>query len=445
MQGSASRRLEQRAIPHRSNPGATRAPRAGEGRELPAICWPISSRPPSTRIHPIRQERVQAGAATGAAVQPPARADAPERQATRRVAAARRLADERAVAVELIPQRRGALAAPVRGVEAGVAAISRAIRLTTIGKAGIGQNGCHDITSYPALGYAGGACAGYGLLFDIRDTKNPKRVGVAADSNMAFWHSATFSNDGTKLLFSDEWGGGSAPRCRATDPLNWGGNAIFTLDNGQMHFKSYYKMPAPQADNETCTAHNGSLIPVPGRDIMVQAFYQGGATVFDWTDAAHPMEIAFFDRGPGGGYWSVYWYNGVIVANDERRGMDIHELVASPYLSQNEIDAAKSIKLDQFNAQQTGTLCLAGHVRARTGIRGSARAQLRAPHGANRGSAERLVGRRERNWFRPQQRPLQAGIGDQGRHGNGLGQGASDAARHRGGESVEGEVVVSLV
>jgi hypothetical protein len=217
---------------------------------------------------------------------------------------------------------------------------------------GVGQSGCHDITSYPAIGLAGGACAGYGLLFDIRNPMNPKRLTSVADSNMSFWHSATFSNDGSKLLFSDEWGGGSAPRCRATDKLEWGGNAIFTLDGTQLRFKSYYKMPAAQTDQETCTAHNGNLIPVPGRDIMVQAFYQGGATVFDWTDPAHPIEIAFFDRGPGGGYWSSYWYNGVIVSNDEQRGLDIHELTPSPYLSQNEIDAAKSVHVDQYNAQE---------------------------------------------------------------------------------------------
>jgi hypothetical protein len=216
----------------------------------------------------------------------------------------------------------------------------------------VGQSGCHDITSYPAIGYAGGACAGYGLLFDIRDPKNPKRVLSVADSNMSFWHSATFSNDGSKLLFSDEWGGGSAPRCRATDKLEWGGNALFTLENGQLHFKSYYKMPAPQTNEEICTAHNGNLIPVPGRDIMVQAFYMGGTTVFDWTDPSHPIEIAFFDRGPGGGYWSSYWYNGVIVSSDEQRGMDIHELTPSPYLSQNEIDAAKSVHVDAYNAQE---------------------------------------------------------------------------------------------
>ncbi|MBY0491647.1 MAG: hypothetical protein K2R93_17545 [Gemmatimonadaceae bacterium] len=216
----------------------------------------------------------------------------------------------------------------------------------------IGQSGCHDITAYPGSGYAGGACAGYGLLFDVRDPKNPKRLKSVADSNMSFWHSATFSNDGSKLLFSDEWGGGSAPRCRSTDKLEWGGNAIFTVEKGELKFKSYYKMPAPQANDEICTAHNGSLIPVPGRDIMVQAFYMGGATVFDFTDPAHPIEIGFFDRGPGGGYWSTYWYNGHIISSDEQRGLDVHELTPSAYLSQNEIDAAKTVRYEQFNAQE---------------------------------------------------------------------------------------------
>ena len=220
------------------------------------------------------------------------------------------------------------------------------------GPQGPGQSGCHDITAYPNVGYAGGACGGYGLLFDIRDPKNPKRLKSVADSNMSFWHSATFSNDGSKLLFSDEWGGGGAARCRATDKLEWGGNAIFTVENGELTFKSYYKMPAPQTDAEICTAHNGSLIPVPGRDIMVQAFYQGGATVFDWTDPAKPIEIGFFDRGPGGGYWSTYWYNGVIVSSDETRGLDIAELTPSQYLSQNEIDAAKTVRYEQFNSQE---------------------------------------------------------------------------------------------
>jgi len=222
-----------------------------------------------------------------------------------------------------------------------------------------GPTQCHDITVYPAVGLAGGACEGYGLLLDIKNPTNPVRVDAAADSNFSYWHSATFNNDGTKVLFSDEWGGGGQPKCRSTDPLNWGADAIFTIDaTHHMHFQSYYKMPAPQTTLENCVAHNGSLIPIPGRDVMVQAWYQGGISVFDWTDAAHPKEIAFFDRGPVdpthmamGGSWSVYWYNGEIVSSEIARGLDIFELTPSALLTQNEIDAAKSVKLDYLNTQ----------------------------------------------------------------------------------------------
>jgi len=218
---------------------------------------------------------------------------------------------------------------------------------------------CHDITVYPAIGLAGGACGGYGLLIDIRDPAHPKRLGAAADSNFSFWHSATFNNDGTKILFSDEWGGGSQPRCRVTDKKEWGADAIFTLDaDRKMTFKNYYKMPAPQTSNENCVAHNGSLIPIPGRDVMVQAWYQGGISVFDWTDASHPKEIAYFDRGPmdstklvDAGSWSAYWYNGVIVSSEISRGLDIYELQPSGLISQNEIDAAKSVHFDFLNVQ----------------------------------------------------------------------------------------------
>ena len=214
-----------------------------------------------------------------------------------------------------------------------------------------GPNQCHDITVYPEIGLAGGACGGYGLLLDIRDVANPKRIDQAADINMSFWHSATFSNDGTKILFSDEWGGGSQPRCRDTDKLEWGADALFTIEKNKMHFKSYYKMPAPQTSFENCVAHNGSLIPIPGREVMVQGWYQGGISVFDWTDVAHPKEIAFFDCGPvdgtrliSGGSWSAYWYNGLIVSSEIARGLDIYELVPSGLISQNEIDAAKTVK-----------------------------------------------------------------------------------------------------
>ena len=221
-----------------------------------------------------------------------------------------------------------------------------------------GPTQCHDITVYPAIGLAGGACGGYGLLLDIRDVSHPKRIGAAADSNFSFWHSATFNNDGTKLLFTDEWGGGGQPRCRATDKYEWGADAIFTLVHDTMTFQSYYKMPAPQTANENCVAHNGSLIPIPGRDIMVQAWYQGGVSVFDWTDPAHPKEIAYFDRGPmdstkfvGAGSWSAYWYNGYIVSSEIARGLDILELQPSGFLSQNEIDAAKLVHFDYLNVQ----------------------------------------------------------------------------------------------
>ncbi|MFL5401754.1 MAG: LVIVD repeat-containing protein [Gemmatimonadales bacterium] len=221
-----------------------------------------------------------------------------------------------------------------------------------------GPTQCHDITVYPAIGLAGGACAGYGLLLDIKDPAHPVRLAAAADSNFSYWHSATFNNAGTKLLFSDEWGGGVQPKCRKTDPKEWGADAIFTLQNRQMQFQGYYKLPVAQTPEENCVAHNGSLIPIPGRDVMVQAWYQGGLSVFDWTDPKHPKEIAYFDRGPLdatklelGGYWSAYWYNGVIVGSEITRGLDIFELKPSGFISQNEIDAAKSVHLDYLNAQ----------------------------------------------------------------------------------------------
>jgi hypothetical protein len=221
-----------------------------------------------------------------------------------------------------------------------------------------GPTQCHDITVYPAIGLAGGACVGYGLLLDISNPANPVRIAAAADSNFSFWHSATFNNDGTKVLFSDEWGGGSQPKCRVTDKREWGADAIFTIANGKMTFQDYYKMPAAQTPFENCVAHNGSLIPIPGRDVMVQAWYQGGVSVFDWTDAAHPREIAYFDRGPNdstklvlGGYWSTYWYNGVIVGSEILRGLDVFELLPSAFISQNEIDAAKTIHFDYLNTQ----------------------------------------------------------------------------------------------
>ena len=221
-----------------------------------------------------------------------------------------------------------------------------------------GPTQCHDITVYPHIGLAGGACGGYGLLLDITDPANPIRLAAVADSNFSLWHSATFNNDGTTIMFTDEWGGGGQPKCRASDPKEWGANATFTIEDGDMIFQAYYKLPAPQSSLENCVAHNGSLIPIPGRDIMIQGWYQGGISLIDWTDPANPVEIGFHDRGPSdgtrqgsGGSWSVYWYNGVIVNSEISRGLDIFELVPSESLTQNEIDAANSVVLTQLNSQ----------------------------------------------------------------------------------------------
>jgi hypothetical protein len=219
-------------------------------------------------------------------------------------------------------------------------------------------NQCHDITVFPEAGLAAGACSGNGILLDISDPVHPVRLDQVVDKNFAYWHSATFNNDGTKVIFTDEWGGGVRPRCRATDLPNWGADAIFDIVDRKLHFASYYKMPAPQTDQENCVAHNGSLIPVPGRDIMVQAWYQGGVSVFDFTDSAKPVEIAYFDRGPIdpanlilGGFWSAYWYNGRIYGSEIARGLDVFTLTPSEYLSQDEIAAAAAVHLDEFNAQ----------------------------------------------------------------------------------------------
>jgi hypothetical protein len=217
---------------------------------------------------------------------------------------------------------------------------------------------CHDITVYPAIGLAAGACSGNGIILDIKDPANPKRVDAVNDPNYAYWHSASFSNDGKKVVFTDEWGGGMGARCRANDPIKWGADAIFHLNGDKLSFASYYKMPSAQSDSENCVAHNGSLIPVPGRDIEVQAWYQGGISVMDFTDPNNPMEIAYFDRGaidPNqiilGGSWSAYWYNGNIYSSEIARGLDVFELTPSEHLSQNEIDAAKAVKVAELNVQ----------------------------------------------------------------------------------------------
>ena len=219
---------------------------------------------------------------------------------------------------------------------------------------------CHDITAFPALGIAGGACSGNGILFDISDPLKPHRIDAVVDEGFAYWHSATFNNDGTKVLFTDEWGGGSRARCRTYDPTTWGADAIYDIVDGKLEFRGYFKLPAPQSEEENCVAHNGSIVPVPGRDIFVQAWYQGGISVIDFTDSANPVEIAYFDRGPldadnlvFGGYWSTYWYNGFIYGTETVRGIDVLALEPSEFLTANEIAAATMADYDGvFNPQQ---------------------------------------------------------------------------------------------
>jgi hypothetical protein len=220
-------------------------------------------------------------------------------------------------------------------------------------------NHCHDITVFSSLGLAAGACAGNGILLDISDPVKPVRIDQVTDKNFAYWHSATFNNDGSKIIFTDEWGGGTRPRCRASDLPTWGADAIFEVVDRKLKFGGYYKLPAPQTEQENCVAHNGSIVPVPGRDIMVQAWYQGGISMFDFTDPAKPVEIGFFDRGPidparliTGGFWSSYWYNGHVYATEMARGIDVFKLTPGEMLSQNEIDAAALVRVSGFNAQQ---------------------------------------------------------------------------------------------
>ena len=221
-------------------------------------------------------------------------------------------------------------------------------------------NQCHDITVFPEANLAAGACSGNGIIFDISNPRKPKRIDEVVDKGFAYWHSATFNNDGTKVLFTDEWGGGGRPRCLSYDPVTWGANAIYDIVDRELEFKSYYKLPAPQVETENCVAHNGSIIPVPGRDIFVQAWYQGGMSILDFTDSKNPVEIAYFDRGPinkdhlvVGGYWSTYWYDGRIYGTEIVRGLDVFELTPSDHLSENEIAAAKLADQGRlFNPQQ---------------------------------------------------------------------------------------------
>jgi hypothetical protein len=260
------------------------------------------------------------------------------------------------------PQDAQVVSSPRLFIDARTGAINGLTNGGTHGKKGPEKpkdtDQCHDITVYSAIGRAAGACSGNGIVLDIKDPINPKRLDAVNDPNYSYWHSASFSNDGSKVVFTDEWGGGLGARCRPNDPNKWGADAIFRLKDDKLSFANYYKLPAAQGESENCVAHNGSLIPVPGRDIEVQAWYQGGISVMDFTDPANPFEIAYFDRGPIdpknlvlGGDWSAYWYNGYIYASEIARGLDVFELTPSKFLTQNEIDAAKAVRLSELNVQ----------------------------------------------------------------------------------------------
>jgi len=260
------------------------------------------------------------------------------------------------------PQEAKIVSSPRLFIDARTGAINGLNNGGTHGKKGAEKpadtDQCHDITVYSAIGLAAGACSGNGIVLDIKDPAHPKRLDAVNDPNYSYWHSASFSNDGSKVVFTDEWGGGLGARCRANDPNKWGADAIFRLKDDKLTFANYYKLPSAQSDTENCVAHNGSLIPVPGRDIEVQAWYQGGVSVMDFTDPANPFEIAYFDRGPIdpkvlvlGGDWSAYWYNGYIYGSEIARGLDIFQLTPTKFLTQNEIDAAKTVKVADLNVQ----------------------------------------------------------------------------------------------
>lgn len=353
--------------------------------ELPGCSGLFPDEDPNSALFRIEVIRVPLADPTSAAivssprifedlVAPPSHGPAPDDLAAVEAAIARGefVADIMGQSVVLPPQFTAPLLDSISGARGGTsvtAADSAALReyLPTLlermmgggdGREEMGPTQCHDITVYPAIGLAGGACEGYGLLLDISDPADPVRLAAVADSNFSYWHSATFNNDGSAILFTDEWGGGGAPKCRASDPYEWGANAIFTIEGEDMEFQSYYKMPAAQTTLENCVAHNGSLIPVPGRTIMVQSWYQGGISLLDWTDPTNPVEIAFHDRGPSdaarmgaGGSWSVYWYNGYLYSSEISRGLDVFELVPSPVMTQNEIDASNTVRFEQLNSQ----------------------------------------------------------------------------------------------
>ena len=235
-----------------------------------------------------------------------------------------------------------------------------------------GPRNCHDVTSYPAYHLLAAACSSHAIMVDISNPEKPVRIAALTDTNnFQGRHTAGFSNDATKTLWTDEWGGGTGPMCQAGSIMELGGNTIVTggtPSNKKMTQHAYFKLPTAQSAQENCVSHNGGLIPVPGRDLYVQGWYQGGVDVMDFTDADHPFEIAYFDRGsidaPGdtanasgrsrytiGGSWGAYYWNGYIYSSELDRGFDIYELTPSAQLSANEIAAAKLVTLKEYNPQ----------------------------------------------------------------------------------------------
>ena len=330
---------------------------------------------------------------------------------------------------------------------------------------------CHDITTFPARSLAAGACSGNGIIFDIADPRKPRRIDAVMDPGFAYWHSATFNNDGTKVLFTDEWGGGGRPRCRAQDPRTWGANAIYDIVGGKLRFRSHYKLPSAQTDNENCVAHNGSIVPVPGRDIFVQAWYQGGISVLDFTDSANPHEIAYFDRGPisdkrlaSGGFWSAYYYGGRIYGTEIARGLDVFALTPSQHLTANEIAAAALADYGgRFNPQQQLPVSWPAHPVValayldqlqRQGVGGAAASG--APPGARAGAGDarfraprppaRLADRRASAAASARPAPTPGGSRSCAKRSTGLPPGFADPESRRGtwGQKANARVAFSL-
>lgn len=242
-----------------------------------------------------------------------------------------------------------------------------------------GPRNCHDVTAYPEVGLLAASCSTHSILVDIKNPEKPFRISALADTNnYQGRHTAAFSNDGKKLIQTDEWGGGTGPMCQASSMIELGGNTVISLDGTKKQTqRAYFKLPSAQAAEENCVSHNGGIIPVPGRDLYVQGWYQGGVSIMDFTNADSAYEVGYFDRGsidpPGpvdmpkaaaaaatnqrgggrtiGGSWGAYYWNGLVFSSELDRGMDIMELTPSAELTANEIAAAKLVTFTEYNPQ----------------------------------------------------------------------------------------------